>query len=215
MEKDLSHYRMNYDKNALLIENMSDNPMELFQKWYLEADEFDGIQESNAMHVSTIGLDGFPKTRVVLLKRFTWEGFIFYTNYTSEKGKAIENNPKVCLSFFWEGLERQIIIKGEAEKIAPNLSDGYFESRPTGSKLGAWASDQSKVIASREELDKKLLFYEKKFENKDIPRPPHWGGFLVRPLSIEFWQGRPNRMHDRIRFELQEDYNWKIERLEP
>ncbi|MGB5395072.1 MAG: pyridoxamine 5'-phosphate oxidase [Lutimonas sp.] len=215
MEKDLSHYRMNYDKNALLIENISDNPMELFQKWYIEADEFDGIQESNAMHVSTIGLDGFPKTRVVLLKRYTWEGFIFYTNYTSEKGKAIENNPKVCLSFFWEGLERQIIIKGEAEKIAPNLSDGYFESRPTGSKLGAWASDQSKVIASRDELDKKLLFYEKKFENKDIPRPPHWGGFLVRPLSIEFWQGRPNRMHDRIRFELQEDYNWKIERLEP
>jgi len=215
MEKDLSHYRMNYDKNALLIENISDNPMELFQKWYIEADEFDGIQESNAMHVSTIGLDGFPKTRVVLLKRYTWEGFIFYTNYTSEKGKAIENNPKVCLSFFWEGLERQIIIKGEAEKIAPNLSDGYFESRPTGSKLGAWASDQSKVIASREELDKKLLFFEKKFENKDIPRPPHWGGFLVRPLSIEFWQGRPNRMHDRIRFELQEDYNWKIERLEP
>ena len=215
MEKDLSHYRMNYDKNALLIENISDNPMELFQKWYIEADEFDGIQESNAMHVSTIGLEGFPKTRVVLLKRYTWEGFIFYTNYTSEKGKAIENNPKVCLSFFWEGLERQIIIKGEAEKIAPNLSDGYFESRPTGSKLGAWASDQSKVIASREELDKKLLFFEKKFENKDIPRPPHWGGFLVRPLSIEFWQGRPNRMHDRIRFELQEDYNWKIERLEP
>jgi len=215
MEKDLSHHRMNYDKNALLIENISDNPMELFQKWYIEADEFDGIQESNAMHVSTIGLDGFPKTRVVLLKRYTWEGFIFYTNYTSEKGKAIENNPKVCLSFFWEGLERQIIIKGEAEKIAPNLSDGYFESRPTGSKLGAWASDQSKVIASREELDKKLLFFEKKFENKDIPRPPHWGGFLVRPLSIEFWQGRPNRMHDRIRFELQEDYNWKIERLEP
>ncbi|MGB5243026.1 MAG: pyridoxamine 5'-phosphate oxidase [Lutimonas sp.] len=215
MEKDLSHYRMNYDKNALLIENISDNPMELFQKWYIEADEFDGIQESNAMHVSTIGLDGFPKTRVVLLKRYTWEGFIFYTNYTSEKGKAIENNPKVCLSFFWEGLERQIIIKGEAEKIAPNLSDGYFESRPTGSKLGAWASDQSKVIASRDELDKKLLFYEKKFENKDIPRPPHWGGFLVRPLSIEFWQGRPNRMHDRIRFDLQEDYNWKIERLEP
>ncbi len=215
MEKDLSHYRMNYDKNALLIENISDNPMELFQKWYIEADEFDGIQESNAMHVSTIGLDGFPKTRVVLLKRYTWEGFIFYTNYTSEKGKAIENNPKVCLSFFWEGLERQIIIKGVAEKIAPNLSDGYFESRPTGSKLGAWASDQSKVIASREELDKKLVFYEKKFENKDIPRPPHWGGLLVRPQSIEFWQGRPNRMHDRIRFELQDDYNWKIERLEP
>ncbi|MFD1315565.1 pyridoxamine 5'-phosphate oxidase [Namhaeicola litoreus] len=215
MEKDLSHYRMNYNKDELLIENISENPMELFQKWYIEAEQFDGIKESNAMHISTLGLDGFPKTRVVLLKRFTWEGFIFYTNYTSEKGKAIENNPKVCLSFFWEGLERQIIIKGEAEKIAPNLSDGYFETRPTGSKLGAWASDQSKVVASREELDKKLLFYGKKYENKEIPRPPHWGGFLVRPISIEFWQGRPNRMHDRIRFELQEDYNWKIERLAP
>jgi pyridoxamine 5'-phosphate oxidase len=215
MEKDLSHYRMNYNKDELLIENISDNPMELFQKWYIEADQFDGVKESNAMHISTLGLDGFPKTRVVLLKKFTWEGFIFYTNYTSEKGKAIENNPKVCLSFFWEGLERQIIIKGEAEKIAPNLSDGYFESRPNGSKLGAWASDQSAVVASREILDENLLFYEKKFENNEIPRPPHWGGFLVRPFSIEFWQGRPNRMHDRIRFELQEDYNWKIERLAP
>ena len=212
--KDLSNYRKTYQKSALLESDVPENPMELFQKWFLEAEQYES-GEANAMNLATVGLDGYPKNRIVLLKKYTWEGFIFYTNYDSEKGKAILQNNKVCLSFFWQGLERQIIIKGNAEKLAENLSDGYFESRPDGSKIGAWASEQSKPIASREKLDEKLKTFEKKFKNKEIPRPKNWGGFLIKPISIEFWQGRPNRMHDRILFSLQKDYSWKIERLQP
>ena len=215
MEKDLSNYRKSYERNPLIRDTVPENPMELFQKWFYEADSTDGIEEANIMSVSTLGLDGYPKTRIVLLKKFTWEGFIFYTNYESEKGRAISANPKVSLNLFWHGLERQIIIKGKAEKIAANLSDGYFESRPDGSKLGAWASDQSEEIVSREALDDKLRQFDEKFQGKDIPRPVYWGGFIVKPISLEFWQGRPNRMHDRILYDLQEDYNWKISRLQP
>ena len=215
MENDLSNYRRNYQKIELSMKDISKNPMELFQKWFYEVEEFGGDVELNAMTISTIGLDGFPKNRAVLLKKYTWEGFIFYTNYNSEKGKAIANNPHVCLSFLWHNIERQIIIKGVAEKISENLSDGYFESRPDGSKLGAWASDQSEVVPSRKYLDDRLASFEKQFENKEITRPEHWGGYIVKPISIEFWQGRPNRMHDRIKYTLQEDYDWKIERLAP
>lgn len=215
MSKDLSNYRKSYEKQELLESNCPENPMELFQTWFRNADESDTVYETNAMNISTIGKDGFPKNRVVLLKKFTWEGFIFYTNYTSEKGKAIEANPNICLSFFWAGLEQQIIIKGKAEKLAENLSDGYFDSRPDGSKLGAWASNQSTVVSSREELDKNLKMFERNFEGKEIARPKHWGGYLVKPISIEFWQGRPNRMHDRLRYSIKKDFSWKLERLAP
>jgi pyridoxamine 5'-phosphate oxidase len=215
MAHDLSNYRKSYEKQELLESNCPENPIELFQQWFLNADASEMIDEANAMTISTIGLDGFPKNRVVLLKKFTWEGFIFYTNYNSEKGKAILANNHICLSFFWAGLEQQIIIKGKAEKLSENLSDGYFESRPDGSKLGAWASNQSEVVSSREELDAQLKSYEEKYNQQEIPRPKHWGGFLIQPISIEFWQGRPNRMHDRIRYTLQEDFSWKIERLAP
>lgn len=215
MNKDLSDYRKSYEKKELLEANCPENPIELFQEWFLNADQTDTVDESNAMTLSTIGTDGFPKSRVVLMKKFTWEGFIFYTNYSSEKGKAMASNKNVCLSFFWPSLEQQIIIKGKAEKITENLSDGYFESRPDGSKLGAWASNQSSVVSSREELDQNLKSFENKYKNQEIPRPNHWGGFIVKPESIEFWQGRPNRMHDRIRYTLQKDFNWKMERLAP
>lgn len=215
MEKDLSDYRRSYEKGELRLTEVPENPLELFQKWFYEVDQFFPEDENNAMTVSTIGLDGFPKNRVVLLKRFTFEGFIFYTNYNSEKGKAIEVNPNVCLSFFWHGAERQIIIKGQAEKIAENLSDGYFESRPRGSQLGALVSNQSEVIESRAALEQKLYALEQEYEGKEIPRPNHWGGYLIRPVEIEFWQGRPNRLHDRIRYKLQDDYNWSIHRLSP
>jgi pyridoxamine 5'-phosphate oxidase len=215
MENDLSNYRKNYQKSELSEEGISENPMELFQKWFFEVEEFGGDSEVNAVTVSTIGADGFPKNRVVLLKKFTWEGFIFYTNYNSEKGKAIAKNPNICLSFFWAGIERQVIIKGVAEKLPENLSDGYFESRPDGSKLGAWASDQSEVVPSRSYLDERLASFEKQFENKEIIRPKYWGGYIVKPISMEFWQGRPNRMHDRIKYTLQKDFNWKIARLAP
>ncbi|MGB5320479.1 pyridoxamine 5'-phosphate oxidase [Eudoraea sp.] len=215
MQGDLSNKRKSYTKSELLEASISDNPMELFQKWYYEVELADGLEEPNAMTVATIGLDGYPKSRVVLLKKYTYEGFIFYTNYNSEKGKAIQANPNLCLSFFWHHLERQIIIKGRAEKIAANLSDGYFESRPEGSKLGAIVSNQSEVIPSREALLGDLQKLELEYENKEILRPAYWGGYLVRPISIEFWQGRANRLHDRIRFSLLEDFNWKIERLAP
>jgi pyridoxamine 5'-phosphate oxidase len=215
MQKDLSKYRKSYERQELLESTCPENPIELFQTWFLNADESEIVDETNAMTISAIGLDGFPKNRVVLLKRYTWEGFVFYTNYNSEKGKAIAENSQVCLSFFWAGLEQQIIIKGNAEKLAENLSDGYFDSRPEGSKLGAWASNQSEVVPSRGILTESLAALEKKYKDTEIPRPPHWGGFLVKPISIEFWQGRPNRMHDRIRYSLQKDFSWKIERLAP
>ncbi len=215
MEKDLGNYRKSYGKSALNEDTISDNPMELFQKWFYEVEASNTVDETNTMCISTIGLDGYPKSRVVLLKKYTYEGFIFYTNYESEKGKSIAVNPNVCLSFFWHSMERQVIIKGTAEKIAENLSDGYFESRPEGSKLGAIVSDQSEVIASRAILEEKLKALEGQYEGKEIPRPSYWGGYLVKPVSIEFWQGRPNRLHDRIRYSLQNDFSWKIERLAP
>lgn len=215
MEKDLSNYRQVYSFGELLENSIFENPMEQFKQWFLQAEENPHEREANAMSVATIGTDGFPKTRVVLLKKFTDEGFIFYTNYESEKGKAIENNPNVCLSFFWAMLERQVIIKGICEKLPSNLSDGYFESRPRGSQLGALVSQQSSVIPSRNFLEHKLSELELSFEGKEIERPSYWGGYLVRPVSIEFWQGRPNRLHDRIRYTLTPNFNWKIERLSP
>jgi pyridoxamine 5'-phosphate oxidase len=215
MQKDLGSYRKSYEKSELLEDSIPDNPMQLFQTWFYEVEQADGLDEPNAMTVSTLGLDGFPKNRVVLLKKYNHEGFIFYTNYKSEKGKAIDANPKLCLSFFWPNLERQIIIKGSAEKIASNRSDGYFESRPDGSKLGAIVSYQSSVISSRNVLEQKLEALESEYKGKEIKRPDHWGGYIVKPVSIEFWQGRPNRLHDRIRYTLQKDFDWKIERLAP
>lgn len=215
MNNDLGNYRKSYDKGSLLESGISDNPLELFQKWFSEVDQHFPQDETNAMTLSTLGLDGFPKGRVVLLKKYMQQGFIFYTNYESEKGKSIIAHPKVSLSFHWAGAERQVIIKGKAEKIAVDVSDGYFESRPRGSQLGAHASQQSTVVPNRQTLENQLKTLEEKFKDKSIPRPEFWGGFIVKPIEIEFWQGRANRLHDRIRYQLQSDLNWKIERLSP
>ncbi|MEO8254717.1 MAG: pyridoxamine 5'-phosphate oxidase [Flavobacterium sp.] len=212
---DLSNYRKSYEKSELLESSIPEDPINLFNRWFHEVEAFEGSGEVNAMTVSTIGLDGFPKSRVVLLKKFSEEGFTFYTNYNSEKGKAIASNPNVCISFFWESLERQVIIKGIAHKTSENNSDGYFESRPDGSKLGAIVSNQSEVVSSRNYLEENLKKLENDFVGKEILRPKHWGGFLVKPIEVEFWQGRPNRLHDRIRYKLQDDFSWGISRLAP
>jgi len=213
--ENLHDKRKVYDKSQLLENQLKENPIELFRDWFLDAEENPGVSEANAMAISTVEEDGCPRTRMVLLKAYTWEGFIFYTNYNSKKGKAIEKNNKACLHFFWPSLERQIIIKAELEKVAENLSDGYFHSRPKGSQLGAVVSPQSSVIPDREYLENKSSELEKEYEGKEIPKPENWGGYIAKPYEIEFWQGRPNRLHDRIIYELQEDFDWKISRLAP
>ncbi|MDB9713581.1 pyridoxamine 5'-phosphate oxidase [Flavobacteriaceae bacterium] len=215
MEKDLGDYRKSYDKQALEETQISDNPMQQFQTWFYEVEASETVNETNAMSISSIGLDGFPKTRVVLLKKYYEEGFIFYTNYDSEKGRAIAAHPEVCLSFFWPSMERQVIIKGLAERLPGEVSDNYFDSRPLGSRLGAMVSPQSKVIDSRAVLEDSLKALEAQAVNDQVKRPSHWGGYLVRPKSIEFWQGRPNRLHDRIRYTLEKDFYWTVERLAP
>ena len=213
--KDLSNYRKSYEKSELLEDSIPEDPINLFHRWFYEAEELNAAEEVNAMTVNTIGLDGFPKARIVLLKKFNEEGFIFYTNYNSEKGKALANNPNVCLSFFWPTVERQIIIKGIAEKTSASVSDNYFASRPNGSKLGAIVSPQSEIIPDRKFLENNLKQLENDLEGNEILRPANWGGFLVRPVEVEFWQGRPNRLHDRIRYKLKDNYEWRIERLAP
>ncbi len=212
--KDLSNYRKSYDKKELLTSAIPNDAMQLFAQWFQEVDAITS-DEANAMTVATVGEDGFPKARIVLLKQFSDDGFVFFTNYDSEKGKAMLAHPQVCLSFFWHDFERQVIIKGIAQKVTEEVSDNYFQSRPHGSQLGAVVSNQSEVIPSREILEEKLLALEKEFENKAVPRPTNWGGFVVKPLEIEFWQGRPNRLHDRIRYRLKENASWEIERLAP
>lgn len=221
MSKNLADYRKNYIKGELLESEIPENPLELFQVWFEEMEmvlkyrrEKNDSTEVNAMTIATIGLDGFPKSRIVLLKEYSSEGFIFYTNYTSEKGISLLNNSHACLSFFWAGLERQVIIKGKAEKTSEEKAMEYFNSRPRGSQLGALASDQSSEIESREVLDNKLRELEEEYKDKQIPKPDFWGGFLIRPENYEFWQGRSNRLHDRILYSKNKG-NWNIKRLAP
>ena len=166
------------------------------------------------MTVSTIDADGFPHNRIVLLKKFNEKGFVFYTNYSSDKGKSLAKNSKVSLSFFWPTVERQVIVRGLAEKLSEEASDEYFKTRPRGSQIGAWVSHQSKAIENREILENRQKELEKEFENQLIKRPDFWGGYLIRPTIIEFWQGRPNRLHDRFQYKKEKN-NWKISRLAP
>ena len=214
MRDNLHDYRKNYSKGELTKSNVDANPLQQFRKWFYEVKDSETIDEVNAMTLTTIGIDGFPKGRVVLLKKYDEHGFYFYTNYLSEKGKSIEQNNKVSLSFFWPSMERQIIIKGIATKTSEEDSINYFNSRPLGSKLGAIVSSQSEIISNRDELESELKQLEKKYESEEVIKPNFWGGYLVSPSVIEFWQGRPNRLHDRIQYTL-EEYDWKIERLAP
>jgi len=214
MEKDLAYQRRSYEKSELREENTTENPMILFEDWFEDVEEKDKNSENNAMTLSTIDENGFPQNRIVLLKKFTDKGFEFFTNYKSDKGKSIEKNPKVCLSFFWPAVERQVIIRGKAEKLSAEESDEYFQTRPRGSQIGAWVSHQSSIIENRGVLKNKQEELEKEFKDQTIKRPDFWGGYLIRPETIEFWQGRPNRLHDRFQYKKQGE-NWKIIRLAP
>jgi len=215
MKSDISNYRKSYLKGFLSENEIFDNPLKLFNKWFDEISDTTLEIEINAMTLSTIDNEGFPRNRVVLLKYFSEEGFIFFTNYNSNKAKSILSNNKVSLSFFWEQMERQIIIKGRAFKTSDDVSENYFNSRPLGSKIGALVSaKQSSVIPSRSFLENKFEKIKKQFENSQISRPLNWGGFIVKPIEYEFWQGRENRLHDRIRY-INKDSKWIIERLSP
>ena len=213
-EKDLGNLRKSYTKNELKAADIANDPIAFFGSWFNEAEHHPEIDEANAMTIATIGLDDYPKARVVLLKAINENGFVFYTNYQSEKVLSIAHHAKVGLSFFWPALERQVIIKGTAEQLKPEVSNAYFNSRPKGSKLGALVSEQSKVITDRYILEAKLEALEIEYQDKSVDRPEHWGGYVVVPKCIEFWQGRPNRLHDRIRCQWQGSF-WNIERLAP
>ncbi len=214
MKKDLGHLRQSYEKQVLEESQLGRDPFALFDQWFQQAEKDPTIEEANAMTVTTLETNGFPKGRILLLKAYSSNGFEFYSNYKSAKGNAIAAYPKVGLSFFWPSQQRQVHVLGEAQKLTEEESTAYFHSRPRGSQLGAWVSPQSDVIKNRGVLDASLQELETKYEGKIIPKPDHWGGYLVVPKTIEFWQGRANRLHDRIRF-FQADAQWQFERLAP
>ena len=212
MSKDLSNYRKSYLLGELIESALPEDPLELFSYWFTNVEKIGKEIEPNAMSLAAINSENLPISRIVLLKKFDVEGFVFYTNYNSRKGKSISVNPAVCLSFFWSSVEQQVIINGVASKISGKESDTYFNSRPMGSQLGAIISNQSETIPSRKFLENKM---EKlKLSSKKLQRPKNWGGYIVKPLSIEFWQGRNNRLHDRILYERSIN-GWSLRRLSP
>ena len=212
MSKDLSDFRKSYLKGVLNEGELPGNPIKLFSDWFGFIDSKRTELEPNAMSLSTVNKDNTPITRIVLLKKFSKEGFVFFTNYNSRKGQAIKNNPNVSLSFFWPSTEQQVIISGIASKLDEIDSENYFNSRPIGSQLGALVSNQSEVIKSRDILENKMT--ELKLSKTNIIRPKNWGGYIVSPFSIEFWQGRDNRLHDRILYKKENDI-WNYVRLSP
>lgn len=213
MKGKIASIRQEYSKKKLTEAKADPDPYKQFAKWWKQALRSE-IAEPNAMTLATASADGMPSARIVLLKEFNQDGFVFFTNYNSYKGKQLEENPKACLVFFWKEVERQVRLTGLVEKISAEESDEYFYSRPKESQLGATASPQSQVIENREWLDANYKELAKKTKGKP-GRPEHWGGYRVKPVIFEFWQGRPGRLHDRLQYSLLEDGSWKIERLAP
>ena len=212
MSKDLSNYRDKYLKGELIEKNLPKDPFDLFDNWFEDLEKFGNERENNAMSLSTVNDKNVPTTRVVLLKQFSKNGFVFYTNYDSRKGKHIDNNPNVCISFYWPSMERQVIINGKVSKISAIESDKYFNSRPKSSQLGAIISNQSEIIPSRKYLEEKLSKFN--ISNNNLKRPSNWGGYILKPELFEFWQGRDSRLHDRIIFSKSKT-NWDQKRLSP
>lgn len=214
MTHSIADIRKDYKLRSLNETDVAADPFEQFTRWWDDAMN-SKIEEVNAMTLATATTEGIPSARIVLLKGFDQNGFVFFTNYQSQKGKELEDNPHAALVFFWKELERQIRIEGQVEKISEKDSDIYYQSRPAGSRIGAWASPQSEPIENRELIENNFTELEKKFGENAIPRPGYWGGYIVRPAMIEFWQGRRSRLHDRIQYNLQADNNWVIQRLAP
>lgn len=214
MDKTIADLRQDYTLQDLSEIKVNSNPFLQFKKWFDQTLSAD-ILEPNAMTLATTTTEGKPSARMVLLKNFDERGFVFYTNYNSQKAQELAENPQAALVFWWAELQRQVRIYGRVEKILERESDQYFYSRPFNSRLGAWASNQSEVIESRKVIEERLQELKHKYQNQDIPRPPHWGGIRVIPTEIEFWQGRSSRLHDRLLYTKNVDDSWKIERLSP
>lgn len=210
----ISSIRREYMRESLSESDVHSDPFRQFDRWWTEVLKAD-IDEVNAMTLSTVSAEGFPGSRIVLLKGYDDNGFVWFTNYESRKGQDISANPRASLLFFWKELERQVRIEGYCERVSPDESDAYFNSRPEGSRIGAWASPQSRPIESREILDLNLAAISEKFSDTPIYRPSHWGGYRLKPVAMEFWQGRPSRLHDRIRYDRSDEGVWKITRLAP
>jgi pyridoxamine 5'-phosphate oxidase len=210
----IASIRRDYMRESLSESDVSPNPFRQFDRWWDEAIRAE-IDEVNAMTLSTVSVSGRPSSRIVLLKGYDDDGFVFFTNYRSRKGREIADNPHVSLLFFWKELERQVRVEGLCVPVSEAESDSYFFSRPEGSRVGAWASPQSERIASREVLDDNLSMLSEKFRDTTMPRPAHWGGYRVSPATLEFWQGRPNRLHDRMLYDKSEGGEWSIHRLAP
>ncbi|MBA3643386.1 MAG: pyridoxamine 5'-phosphate oxidase [Chloroflexota bacterium] len=210
----IADLRLEYKRASLDLPDLDPNPIDQFAVWFAEAQAAE-VPEGNAMTLATATADGVPSARIVLLKAFDARGFVFYTNYESAKGRDLDENPRAALTFFWPALERQVRIAGTVSQVSREESQRYFDSRPLGSRIAASASKQSEVLADRAVLEAEFAALQNAFQNGNVPLPRAWGGYRVSPFEIEFWQGRPSRLHDRLRYVRQTDERWRIERLSP